>query len=100
MFSQLQNLRKRSVEGDREFEEKLKGATMHVEFCIKVYRHQDENDRYYLHEHPQTTTSWQLVAMKQLMSTPNAIEVNSHLCEFNLMTTDAVGNQVRAKKPT
>ena len=39
MFSQLQNIRRISEEGDLKFEEKLKQATMHVEFCVQIYKH-------------------------------------------------------------
>ncbi len=100
MFSQLQNLRKRTEEGDRLFEEKFRRAVTHIEFCVKIYKHQDDNRRYYLHEHPQTATSWQLKVMRSLAATPKAIEIVSHLCQFNLITTDEQGNAVWAKKPT
>ena len=73
---------------------------MNVKLCINIYKYQDEQGRYYLHEHPQTAASWQLEAMKGLAATPHAITVVSNLCQFNLRTTYAEGSVVLAKKPT
>ena len=53
-----------------------------------------------MHEHPQSATSWQLHSMRKLKESPNAIVVDSHLCQFDLWTTDKDGAKIRAKKPT
>ena len=42
-------------------------AVMHLEFCIKLYREQLRNNRYFLHEHPAHASSWQEDAMRGLM---------------------------------
>ena len=42
-------------------------AVKHLEFCIRLYREQLRNNRYFLHEHPAYATSWQESAMQSLM---------------------------------
>ncbi len=76
LFSQLQNLRKISPEGDANFEVRLENAIMHLKFCIKVYRRQSSEGMYYLHEHPATATSWQVQEMQELAQSPDSILVN------------------------
>ena len=99
MFSALQNMRKKNPAGDARYEYNLKNAMEHIRSCVKIYQHQDENDRYYLHEHPATATSSQMPEMEALRASPNALETVSHLCAYGLNTT-VEGRKLLAKKPT
>ena len=92
-------LGRKAQKGDTRYEQNLSNAMQHIRFCIKIYRHQDDNKIYYLHEHPATATSWRMPEMEELRASPNAIETVSHLCAFGLETT-VDGIKLLAKKPT
>ena len=65
-FSILQNLviAKGLTDQQRDkFEIELAQAVRHINFCVKLYHRQRVRGRYYLHEHPQTATSWKLPAI-------------------------------------
>ena len=98
MFSALQNLRRKSPEGDARYKYNLNNKMEHIRFYINTYQHQDENDIYDLHEHPATATSWQMPEMEALRASPNALETVSHLCAYGLETA-VEGRRVLAKKP-
>ena len=56
MFSQLQNLTGWSAAKDAQCLE----AVEHIEFVVKLYKKQLAEGRYFLHEHPETASSWSL----------------------------------------
>ena len=41
-------------------------ACQHIKFVASLYREQLDGGRYFLHEHPQFASSWQLPCMKEL----------------------------------
>ena len=73
MFSLLQNLNVHKYghmeERKRAFEEKKRAAEEHVKFCVQLYRLQISRGRYFLHEHPDGATSWDLQIMSDLEKT-------------------------------
>ena len=61
-FSRLQELNKHMYRNDAawmaRFEENIEQVKRYVRFDIKIYNHQRESGRYFLHEHPWLATSW------------------------------------------
>ena len=101
LFSILQGLNKHRLgkKWEEEFEERKKGAIRHVEFCTELYRLQSAAGRYWVHEHPESATSWSLKTMVQLHGLPGVIKVRADQCMYGLKTV--VDNEERsAKKPT
>ena len=41
-----------------ETDRRVNEARKHVRFCVRVCKHQIENVRYHLHEHPMNAKSW------------------------------------------
>ena len=72
----------------------------HINFCVKLYHRQRVRGRYYLHEHPQTATSWKLPAMQALMERDDNHVAVGHMCAFGMTTTDPEHGVLPAKKPT
>ena len=58
----------------------------HVEFCAKLYRLQLPEGRYFIHEHPDTATSWRLPQIESLRTTDGMWEVRTDLCMHGLTT--------------
>ena len=55
--------------------------------------------RYFLHEHPQTASSWNLPCMKLLEQHPMVLKAKVHMCQFGMTATDEAGT-APVKKPT
>ena len=101
LFSILQGLNKHKLGAgwEAKFEQRKKGAIKHIEFCAAIYRLQFAAGRYWVHEHPESATSWSLKVMVQLHGLPGVIKVRADQCMFGLRTE--VDGEVRpAKKPT
>ncbi len=96
--SLLQNLSKDKGNIDQK-KQLLTRAIKHVHFCITLYWEQLKNGRYFLHEHPDTATSWQLPAMVQLLSHPGVIRTRGHMCAYGMNSEDADGEGL-VHKPT
>ena len=86
---------------DPEVVEKLrKEAVRHLRFVIGLYGIQISNGRHFLHEHPETATSWSDPAMVALLAMPKVSSVVSDQCEYGLLTPGPGGVPMPAKKPT
>ncbi len=92
-FSLLQNLQNLSKKKGNIEEKKrlLSRAIKHVKFCIKLYWERLKNGRYFLHEHPDTATSWQLPEMVQLLMHPDVIRTKGHMCAYGMKSKDEDG---------
>ena len=103
VFSIIQNLNLHIHRDDpvwlAKYEEAKMKAVKHVEFCVKIYRHQMSRGRYFLHEHPAGATSWELDAVKRIQEMDDVLKTTCDQCEYGL-TTDINGTSVPAKKPT
>ena len=75
--------------------EKARGL-IHLSFCVDLYREQHKNNRYFLHEHPASATSWQSEVMEKLSSEDGIIKVTCDQCQYGMEDPD--GNLI--KKPT
>ena len=81
-------------------EELRREAVKHLHFVIGLYRIQIEAGRHFLHEHPDTATSWTDPWMERLMQHGRISTVTSDQCEYGLLTPNEDGIPTPAKKPT
>ena len=104
-FSTLQELNKFNQRYNEErlarFNDNLIKATEHIRFCIKLYRMQMGNGRYWLHEHPWSAKSWQIPEMEELLKDPKVQVAYADQCQFGLTEKISSGSDERgpAKKP-
>ena len=79
--------------------ERKRVARAHLEFCAKLHKIQHNAGRYFLHEHPNSATSWHEESIKELCGLEGVLTVVADQCEYGLT---AVGPNARgpAQKPT
>ena len=75
-------------------------AVRHLRFVVGPYRLQLDGGRHFLHEHPETATSWVDPAMLRLLKLPKVGTTVSDQCEYGLLTPGPNGEPMAAKKPT
>ena len=57
-----------------------------VEFCIKVARDQDSNNKYFIIKNPSASAMWSHPDMKGLYSiVPGLARINIHMCCYGLV---------------
>lgn len=67
--------------------------TGYREYCVRLYTYQLHQGLYFLHEHPQTATSWRVPCIERLRNSPLVGTVVAHQCAFGLTATDEWGVQ-------
>ena len=97
-FSQTRALNGVAV-GEEKYEEMVKMGTRHVEFCQRLYKMQENNGLYFLHEHPERARSWSHPMLKDLRDIWGAIGVSSDKCQYGVTQFTAEREQA-VKKPT
>ena len=98
-FSILQNLNKKHLEEYGKLQEKLREGLVHLEFCARLYNHQLHQGLYFLHEHPQTASSWKVPCIERARNSPLVQIVVAHQCAFGLTFKDELG-EGPVNKPT
>ena len=68
-------------------------------FACKLYSMQVDGGRVFMHEHPNTATSWGEEPIKELMKNPQVDKYILDMCCYNLQSSDRLGTGV-AKKTT
>ena len=81
-------------------EELRREAVRHLRFVIGIYKIQLEGGRHFLHEHPESATSWKDDAMVGLLRRPRVSTTVSDQCEYGLLTPGPNGEPTPAIKPT
>ena len=81
-------------------EELRKEAVRHLRFVIGLYKIQLDGGRHFLHEHPETATSWNDPSMNKLLKEKRVSTTVSDQCEYGLLTPGPEGAPIAAKKPT
>ena len=82
-----------------EKDRRMREARSHLRFCVKIYRHQADQNRYYVHEHPMNAASWKEPEMKRLMKKEKSILAKIDQCQYGLWVKDKEG-WAASKKPT
>jgi hypothetical protein len=71
----------------------------HMRFAVKLYTIQVEAGRWFLHEHPNSATSWRMPEMVKLMETYDLAKTVAHMCRYGMYYKDHMGIG-KVKKPT
>ena len=101
LFSILQGLNKHvnGEEWTKKFMQRKQEAVEHLEFCVAIYRLQAASGRYWVHEHPNSATSWHEACIRKMVQMPGVIRVRADQCMYGLKTQ--VKDEIRrAMKPT
>ena len=69
-----------------KYDENLRKAKRHVQFCAEIYKHQSKCNRYFLHEHPWLARSWQLRCMKEIEELPGTARVRLDMCQYGMVS--------------
>ena len=72
---------------------------LHLCFCVKLYLVQIRAGRYFLHEHPNSATSWDVGCMRMLLNQPGVLRVRGDMCPHGMTSVDEQGEGL-VKKPT
>ena len=68
-------------------------------FAVELYEIQLSGGRYFLHEHPQSATSWHVADFGEFMSRWSLQRTVGDMCMHGMVSTDSQGT-APAKKPT
>ena len=79
-------MNKNNPEWIKKYEEALKEATRHVEFCCVLYRHQLKMGRHFIHEHPWLARSWKLQCVMEMMEDVRVSVAYANMCQFGMTT--------------
>ena len=74
-------------------------AVRFVNFAVRVAKHQLENGRHFIFEHPLTASSWRLPSLVRLRKAAGVYEGVLHMCQYGLTSRDAAG-EAPARKAT
>ena len=105
-FSRLQELNKHMYRNDASwmarFHDNFEQAKRYVRFCTKIYKHQRDQGRYLLHEHPWLATSWVLPEVAEIMEFEDVQRVRTDMCQIGMTSrTGGVGSALgQVLKPT
>ena len=97
-FSRLQNLNWGRMSPE-EVEKVKSYGRKHLRFACKLYALQKELCLYFLHEHPESASSWQEPCVKKLLDSPGVSRVVSDMCVYG-MQQELQGVSHLVKKPT
>jgi hypothetical protein len=75
-------------------------AKVLLDFAMQIYEVQLKAGRHFLHEHPQSASSWQDSRMVKMLAHPRVNTVVAHLCQYGMKTMGDDGLWQPAKKAT
>ena len=85
----------KKIEATRRKQEALE----HIKFCVKLYRIQQSNGRYFLHEHPRSASSWHGEVVMSLCRDAGVYVAVVDQCRYGLTSVGFEGKGP-AHKPT
>ena len=97
MFCALQNL-SRDKRNQEEYQEKLRIAKKQMQFCMEIYQMQMDRGKFFLHEHPDSATSWKLQEVQKMMNHRKVRTVKCDMCTFGMEATDKEGTALVRKR--
>jgi hypothetical protein len=71
-----------------EIERRDVEARVHLAFVCELYQAQMDHGRYFLHEHPDTATSWGVECIQSLREQAGVERVVGHQCQYGQQTSD------------
>jgi hypothetical protein len=81
-------------------ERKLVEGKVLLNFALDVYTWQHRRGRYFVHEHPQSASSWNLPEVRAVQCLDGVASVVNDACVFGMTSTDRDGIRKPVKKPT
>ena len=93
MFSRLQCMSPWTQKKDEEYRK----AVVHLKFVVEIYEMQIDGGRFFLHEHPEGASSWELPEIKKLMRRIGVWRATGDQCMYGLSTrgeTRGAGNEL------
>ena len=66
--------------------QKLRRARDHLSFCMELYNYQIDHQRYFLHEHPLTATSWEMPETQRIAGMKGVDRATCHQCQYGAET--------------
>ena len=72
-------------------------AQKHVKFCLELYEMQRSAGRYFLHEHPNTATSWQMPEVVAFASQSDVETAVCDMCAYEMKVRDGEGEAYARK---
>jgi hypothetical protein len=97
MFSTLQNLSKKQ-RNKVAFDKAMKNAKEHVKSCVEIYKMQMCAGRYFLHEHPNSASSWNMPEVADMVAHADVDVVTCDMCAYGLKVTDKIGEALVEKR--
>ena len=97
-FSILEGLNKWRMDS-KKWNALWEKGVRHMRFAVKIYRMQAHEGRWFLHEHPNSASSWKLPEMVELMNQLGIQRSVAHMCRYGMTASDNMGSG-RVKKPT
>ena len=97
-FSILQGLNKWRM-NPKKWDAMMEKGLRHMRFAVKLYRLQAEQGRWFLHEHPNSASSWKMPEMQRLMNDLGIQKTVAHMCRYGMQSSDEAGAG-KVKKPT
>ena len=73
---------------EEERNQKINYGRELLEFCIKMYELQWREGRYFLHEHPETASSWQEDCVKKMLQRQGVVRFTGDQCRYGLTSSD------------
>ncbi len=61
-------------------------AAVMLHFAVQIYEVLLKAGRHFLHEHPQSASSWQDARMSKMLAHPRVNTVVAHLCQYGMKT--------------
>ena len=86
-FSALQGLNKWRMD-PKKWDALMEKGLSHMRFAIELYRLQAEQGRWFLHEHPNSASSWKMPEMQELMNNLGIDKTVAHMCRYGMQSSD------------
>ena len=78
----LDNAKARDLVKQRQ---KVIAGRIHLAFCVELYQMQLSAGRYFLHEHPQSASSWNVECIKRVRAVNGVDAVVGHMCRHGMV---------------
>ena len=75
----------------------LAKARVHLGFVLELYMEQIKEGRFFLHEHPQSATSWYEDDVKEILAVPSVGRVDGDQCQYGaqVVSGSKIGSPIR-----
>jgi len=83
-----------------EVRRRMTEARILFDFAMEVYEMQLRAGRHFLHEHPQSASSWKEPRVQRLLNDPRVSTTVGHLCQYGMKTRGDDGEWKPARKAT